>query len=107
LNKVTKSTLKTNTKPDLINLSEQLPPIIPKEILFGNPDRSSPRLSPDGKSLAFLAPSQDNVLNVFVRNLATGVEEQITQDTDRGITGYQWHYNNTEIFFIQDNKGNE
>jgi len=31
-------------------------PLIPRKALFGNPDRVSPQLSPDGKRLSFLAP---------------------------------------------------
>ena len=31
--------------------------LIPREILFGNPENISPILSPDGKYLAYLAPS--------------------------------------------------
>ncbi len=42
-----------------------LPPLIPREILFGNPAKESPRISPDGKRLAYLAPV-DGVLNVWV-----------------------------------------
>ena len=33
--------------------------------LFGNPDKSSPRLSSDGKRLAYLAPVE-GVMNVWV-----------------------------------------
>ena len=38
-------------------------PLIPREVLFGNPDRTSPAISPNGASLAYLAPV-DGVLNV-------------------------------------------
>jgi hypothetical protein len=40
-------------------------PVIPREVLFGNPDKTSPRLSHDRKQLAFLAPLA-GVLNVWV-----------------------------------------
>ena len=39
--------------------------LIPLDVLFGNPDRAQPHLSPDGTKLAFLAPDE-GVLNVFV-----------------------------------------
>ncbi len=39
--------------------------LIPRRDLFGNPDRVSPQLSPDGKRLSFLAPV-NGVLNVWV-----------------------------------------
>jgi len=32
--------------------------IIPREVLFGNPTFSSPKLSPDGRYLAYLSPNQ-------------------------------------------------
>ena len=39
--------------------------VLPRQLIFGNPDRTAPRLSPDGKRLAWLAP-RDGVLNVYV-----------------------------------------
>jgi hypothetical protein len=35
------------------------PTLIPREVLFGNPTKGSPRISPDGTLLAYLAPSKD------------------------------------------------
>ena len=40
-------------------------PLIPRKVLFGNPEKVAPRLSPDGERLAYLAP-KDGVLNVWV-----------------------------------------
>ena len=40
-------------------------PLIPREVLFGNPEMVAPRLSPDGERLAYLAP-KDGVMNVWV-----------------------------------------
>jgi len=39
--------------------------LIPRKVLFGNPERVSPRLSPDGTRLAWIAPN-DGVLNVWL-----------------------------------------
>ena len=36
----------------------ELPPLIPREVLFGNPEKANPQLSPEGKYLAYLAPDQ-------------------------------------------------
>jgi len=38
-------------------------PLIPREVLFGNPERADPQISPDGTQLGYLAPV-DGVLNV-------------------------------------------
>jgi hypothetical protein len=37
-------------------LRADAPPLIPREVLFGNPEKVSPRISPDGKRLAWIAP---------------------------------------------------
>src|SRR6516165_9813837 len=39
--------------------------LIPRELLFGNPDRAAARMSHDGKWLSWLAPV-DGVLNIWV-----------------------------------------
>src|SRR5271166_2558957 len=39
-------------------------PLIPRKVLLGNPSRLNPKLSPDGKSLAWLAPV-DGVMNIW------------------------------------------
>ena len=84
------------------------PDLIPREILFGNPDRVSPQLSPDGRQLAWLAP-KDGVLNVWVRDLVDGSGEDraVTDDADRGIRSYTWAYDGRHLLYIQDIGGDE
>ena len=53
-----------------------MPELIPREVLFGNPVKTSPRISPDGKRMAYLAP-EENVLNVWVKTI--GLEESQNQ----------------------------
>jgi dipeptidyl aminopeptidase/acylaminoacyl peptidase len=83
-----------------------LPPLIPRAVLFGNPDRTSPRISPDGSMLAFLAP-HDGVMNVWVRGLKACEERVITHDRGRGIRAYMWAHNGRQILYIQDRDGDE
>ena len=45
--------------------SGELPPLIPREVLFGNPQIMSVNLSPDGRWISYLAPDQ-GVLNLWV-----------------------------------------
>lgn len=62
-----------------------IPNVIPRCVLFGNPDRALPRLSPDGRWLAFIAPL-DDVLNVWVAPIDDlEAAKPITQDTIRDI----------------------
>jgi len=46
-----------------------LPALIPRDILFGNPERLNPQISPDGKYLAYLAPDTNNVVQVWLRTV--------------------------------------
>ncbi|MFQ5794504.1 MAG: alpha/beta fold hydrolase [Candidatus Bipolaricaulia bacterium] len=82
-------------------------PLIPREVLFGNPDKVSARLSPDGTRISYLAPV-DGVLNVWVgpANDPTAAEP-VTDDTGRGIRIYGWTFTNEHILYLQDKEGDE
>ena len=80
--------------------------IIPRTTLFGNPVKTSPRISPDGKHLAYLAPVND-VLNVWAGEIGKDNAQPVTNDTDRGIRFYFWAADNQHILYIQDIGGNE
>jgi dipeptidyl aminopeptidase/acylaminoacyl peptidase len=85
-------------------------PLIPREVLFGNPEKARPLLSPDGERLAYLAP-RDGVLNVWVGPAGSPVGgddfEPVTDDTKRGIRVYFWAEDNTHIVYLQDEGGDE
>ena len=81
-----------------------VPSLIPLELLFGNPDRAMPRLSPDGTQLAFLAPD-DGVLNVWLGPAGEDHFEPVTNDRDRGIRTYFWGHDGESILYLQDTGG--
>jgi dipeptidyl aminopeptidase/acylaminoacyl peptidase len=83
-------------------------PLIPREVLLGNPKRVNPSLSPDGRRLAFVAPL-DGVLNLFVRPLDGDDADAapVTHDTGRGIRSYGWAHDNRHLVYIQDRDGDE
>src|ERR687889_291016 len=60
-------------------------PLIPREVLFGNPEKVAPRLSPDG--------GEDS--------------EPVTDDRKRGIRVYFWAEDNIHIVYLQDEGGDE
>jgi dipeptidyl aminopeptidase/acylaminoacyl peptidase len=80
--------------------------LIPRNVLFGNPDKAAPRISPDGERMAYLAPV-NGVLNVWVGNIGSDNYHPVTQDTERGIRFYLWAADNKHILYIQDSGGNE
>jgi len=85
----------------------QLPPLISRDILFGNPERTSPSLSPDGKSLAYIAPDDKNVLQVWLRTVGQEDDRQLTADKKRGIRAFFWTYNPDQLIYAQDSDGDE
>ncbi|HEX3541440.1 MAG TPA: S9 family peptidase [Acidimicrobiales bacterium] len=87
-------------------------PLIPRQVLFGNPERFSPRISPDGRKLAWIAPD-DGVLNVFVAD-ATDINPgtikaavPVTNDRQRGIRAFFWAHDNRHLVYLQDAGGDE
>ena len=80
--------------------------LIPRNTLFGNPDKASPQISPDGTRMAYLAPV-NGVLNVWVGTIGRDDYRPVTQDTERGVRFYAWAADNRHILYIQDTGGNE
>lgn len=81
--------------------------LIPRKVLFGNPDKAGAKISPDGKHLSWLAP-RDGVMNVFVapaNDLAKA--RPVTHDKKRGIRSYNWTYTGNHLLYIQDTGGDE
>ena len=83
-------------------------PLVPREVLFGNPEKVSPRISPDGRRLGYIAPA-DGVLNVWVGDVGAGEESfrPVTRDTERGIRAFFWGNDNRRILYVQDKGGDE
>jgi dipeptidyl aminopeptidase/acylaminoacyl peptidase len=105
--------------PPLTSASEAPPPpapppppradgsLLPRATLFGNPERSSPKLSPDGKHLGFLAP-ENGVMQVFVGPAADPSKARaVTHEKTRGVRQWGFSYLKDTLFFLQDEKGDE
>jgi dipeptidyl aminopeptidase/acylaminoacyl peptidase len=81
--------------------------LISRDLLFGNPDRITTRISPDGSNISFLAP-KDGVLNIWVGPAnAPETAKPVTNDTYRGIRSYLWSYTGQNILYVQDANGDE
>ena len=60
-------------------------PLVPRRLIFGNPDKAGPTLSDDGTKIAFRA-EVDGVMNVWVGPAdKPEAAKPITKDTSRGI----------------------
>ncbi|MCP4981105.1 MAG: S9 family peptidase [Gammaproteobacteria bacterium] len=82
-------------------------PLIPRKLLFSNPDRASVTISPDGSQLMWLAPL-DGVLNIWIAPRETpAAARAITKDCGQGIRSCFWTYNKDIVLSLQDKNGDE
>lgn len=84
------------------------PPIIDRELIFGDPEISGAQLSPDGKYIAFVKPL-DGTRNVWVKKTEEpfNAAHPVTADKKRPVPGYFWTRDGKYILFTQDNGGDE
>ena len=68
-----------------------LPPLIDRELIFGNPEITGAQISPDGQFISFIKPYQDT-RNVWVKKAGDpfSAGKLVTADTKRPITSYFW-----------------
>jgi dipeptidyl aminopeptidase/acylaminoacyl peptidase len=83
------------------------PPLIPRALLFGNPAKTDPQISPDGKYLSYLAPDVKNVLQIWIRTLSGRDDTQLTNEQKRGIRHYTWAYDSRHLIFSRESDGDE
>ena len=86
----------------------QQPPLIDREIFFGNPEYAGAQLSPDGKYISFIKPLND-VRNVWVKGVDEPFEKArpLTAEKKRPVSGYFWSWDSKYILFTKDNDGDE
>ncbi|MFB9068362.1 S9 family peptidase [Pseudofulvimonas gallinarii] len=83
------------------------PPLIPREVLFDNPSRSSGQVSPDGRWLAYVAP-RDGVLNLYIApSDAPDQARPVTHDRGRGVRTFGFAYDGKHLLYPQDDGGDE
>ena len=83
------------------------PELISRDALFGNPQRANVQISPDGKTLSWIAPL-DGVLNIWVAPAGEPDKaKSVTSDTARGIRSYFWTYHPDTLLYLRDSGGDE
>ena len=76
--------------------------LLDREVLFGNPDRGAPQISPDGSQVSFLAPDQ-GVMNVWVAPVDDlGKARVVTASRKRPIRTNFWGPASKRILYLQD-----
>ena len=81
--------------------------LIPREALFGNPERANVQISPDGRHLSWVAPLE-GVMNVWVAPADDlSAARAVTRDAARGIRQYFWSYRPDTLLYLRDTGGDE
>ncbi len=90
-----------------LNQMKSAETLIPRQVLFGNPDKVSVSLSPNAEYISYVAPS-NGVLNIWVALKSDiAAAKPITDDNTRGIRTYVWAYDNDHILYMLDSNGDE
>ena len=84
------------------------PPLIDRELFFGDPEISGAQISPDGKFIAFIKPFK-GTRNIWVKRTAEpfAKAKPITADMARPVRSYFWSRDGKYILFVQDKAGDE
>jgi dipeptidyl aminopeptidase/acylaminoacyl peptidase len=85
-----------------------LPPLIDRELFFGDPEISGAQISPDGKFIAFIKPLK-GTRNIWVKRTEDPFDKAkpVTAETARPIPAYFWSRDGKYILFAQDKGGDE
>jgi len=84
------------------------PPLIDRELLFGDPEITDADVSPDGKYLAFMRPwSKTRNIWVKKREEPFSSARLLTTETSRPVAGYLWSHDGKFILYAKDKDGDE
>lgn len=89
-------------------VAAQAPPLLDRELFFGNPEIAGAQISPDGKWIAFLKPWKDT-RNVWVKQTGEpySAAKLVTAEPKRPVAGFFWSRDSKRILFVKDNDGDE
>ena len=90
-----------------VSSSAQEAPLIPRAVFDSPAEHDLLTISPDGKMLAYTAPSEKGVANLWVEDLATHKKRMVSHFKERGVFEYQWTFDSNHLIYHSDENGNE
>ncbi len=86
---------------------DELPPLIDRDVFFGDPEVSGAQLSPDGEWVTFMRPFE-GVRNIWIMPFGEDFDNArpLTRD-DRPVPGYFWSQDSRFVLYVQDRDGDE
>jgi dipeptidyl aminopeptidase/acylaminoacyl peptidase len=84
------------------------PPLIDRELFFGDPEISGAQIAPDGALISFIKPYR-GVRNIWIKTVEEPFADArpVTADTTRPVTSYFWSEDARYVLYAQDKGGNE
>jgi len=84
------------------------PPLIDRNLFFGDPEYAGAQLSPDGEYITFRKQYND-VMNIWIKERDADFDDArpLTADTARPVTSYFWSHDSRYILYVQDQGGDE
>ena len=91
-----------------IQACSEVPPLLDRELFFGDPEISGAQISPDGRFVSFIRP-YNNVRNVWVKERSEPFDKArpLTGDETRPVTSYFWARDSKYLLYAQDKLGDE
>ena len=80
--------------------------LIPRDVLFGYPEKAAPALSPDGTRIAYLAPHA-GTLALWTRTVGNTDDRVVASDPARPIRTAYWSPDGARVLYLQDAGGDE
>ncbi len=86
----------------------QQPPIIDRQLFFGEIQIAGGQISPDGQWISFLKPYK-NVRNIWVKKANEPFDKArpLSAEATRPVGGYFWSRDSKYVLYAQDNAGDE
>ncbi|MFI4938482.1 MAG: alpha/beta fold hydrolase [Candidatus Berkiellales bacterium] len=80
--------------------------MIPRSVLFSDPDKALPKLNPQGNTLSFLAPHQGE-LNLWLAPIEALAEATPVSSSQNPIQDHWWSARGDYLLYAHDYKGDE
>ena len=105
---LTLAALTAITSSAVLAQTKTQPPLIDRELFFGDPEIVGAQISPDGKFIAFIKPFK-GTRNIWVKRTEDPFDKAkpITAETQRPIPSYFWSRDGKYILYAQDKAGDE
>ncbi|MEE4329768.1 MAG: S9 family peptidase, partial [Wenzhouxiangella sp.] len=94
-------------KAERLGYLDELPPLLDRDLFFGDPEVSGAQLSPDGRFITFIRP-YEGVRNIWIKGIDEAFDEArpLTAD-DKPVPGYFWSRDGQFVLYVQDKGGDE